>query len=213
MIEQQHVEQEEQLAPYVYYEAQVSKRIHHFYINREIDAPHFYIDMVHKILSAGEEDVIHIHLNTPGGRLDTGVQIINALQMTKAHVITSIEARCDSLGTFIFLVADEYIVHDNCMMMFHNFSGGTWGKGHEQVAQLDATIRWYNDLARKLCVPFLTPEEFDRIIKGEDIYFHSDEIRKRLERMVRQLKQQHKESAPRATKKAKKAKEHIENTE
>ena len=115
--------------------------------------------MIHRIKMAGPEEMVYIHLNTPGGHLDTGVQIVNAIQSSQAHIVCSVEAESHSLGTLIFLAADEFIVHDNCMMMFHNFSGGVYGKGHEQKAQLDATIQWFTDLARKFKVIWL-----DRLI-------------------------------------------------
>jgi ATP-dependent protease ClpP protease subunit len=144
--------------------------------------------MIQKIQVAGPEEIIYIHLNTPGGRLDTGVQIINAMQSSSAHIIVGIEANCHSLGTLIFLAADEFIVHDNCLMMIHNFSGGTFGKGNEQQSQLEAQIKWFNQLARNLYVPFLTEDEFGKIIKGEDLWLQSEEIRGRLEKMVKSLK-------------------------
>jgi ATP-dependent protease ClpP protease subunit len=185
MMRNDKLEKEEDPKPYAYYEQVVQRRIQHYYLSSVIEQPEQYVDMVHRIQVAGPDDIIYIHLNTPGGHLDTGVQIINAMQSTQAHVTVSIEANCHSLGTLIFLAADEFIVHDNCLMMIHNFSGGTFGKGNEQQSQLEAQIKWFNTLAKKLYVPFLSEAEFDRIVRGEDIWLQSDEIRKRLEKMVK----------------------------
>jgi ATP-dependent protease ClpP protease subunit len=101
-----------------------------------------------------------------------------------------VEAESHSLGTLIFLAADEFIVHDNCIMMFHNFSGSVGGKGHEQKAQLDATISWFTEFARKLYVPFLTEKEFDDIVDGKDLWIHSEDIRTRLKVMVAALEKE-----------------------
>lgn len=174
--------------PYHHFDQTVSRRIQHYYLSSPIEEPHRYVDMVQKIQCANPEEIIYIHLNTPGGQLDTGVQIINAMQASNAHIIVSIEANCHSLATLIFLAADEFIVHDNCLMMIHNFSGGTFGKGNEQQSQLEAQIKWFNTLARKLYIPFLSKEEFDKIVKGEDLWLQSDDIRTRLEKMVKVLK-------------------------
>jgi ATP-dependent protease ClpP protease subunit len=119
--------------------------------------------------------------------LDTGIQIINAMQASKAHIITSIEANCHSLGTLIFLSGDEMVVNDNTLMMLHNFSSMTLGKGNEQHSQLEAQIKWFNTLASKLYIPFLSKIEFERVIKGEDIWLQSDEIKQRLKLMVKSL--------------------------
>jgi ATP-dependent protease ClpP protease subunit len=179
---------DDEIKPYTHYEENVSRRVHHYYLSSAIREPDLYIDMVHKIQTASSDEMIYIHLNTPGGHLDTGVQIINAMQATRAHVTVSIEGNCHSLGTLIFLAADEFVVHDNCLMMFHNFSGGTYGKGNEQQSQIEAQIKWFNTLAKKLYVPFLSLTEFDRVVRGEDIWLQSEDIRTRLNKMVKSEK-------------------------
>jgi hypothetical protein len=37
---------------------------------------------------------------------------------------------------------------------------------------------------RRLYVPFLSEKEFDRLLKGEDFWMQSDEVRDRLKKMV-----------------------------
>lgn len=172
------------IKPYQYFEQLMTKRVHHFYISKVIEEAEHYVEMVHRIRMAGPEDVVFIHLNTPGGDLSTGVQIINAMAASHAHIICSVEAESYSLGTMIFLSADEFIVQENCMMMFHQWTGGVYGKGHEQKSQLLATEEWFNTLAHDIYVPFLSEEEFEDMIKGKDIWIQSEEIKERLNVMV-----------------------------
>jgi ATP-dependent protease ClpP protease subunit len=141
--------------------------------------------MIHKISAATSADTIFVHLNTPGGQLDTGVQLINAMQNSPAKVVTILESLAYSLGTLIFLAGDEMIVNDHCLIMFHNFKGGVIGKGNELTSQLEATIKWFSALAKKIYIPFLTEDEFARITRGEDLWMQSAEIRKRLDRMIK----------------------------
>lgn len=175
------------IPPYAYYETTQQMKIHHFYLSEAVGAPNEYVEMIHIIMNAGPSDLIYIHLNTPGGRIDTGVQIVNALRSTQAKVITSLESEAHSLGTLIFLSGDEFVVHDDCLMMFHNYSGGIMGKGNEQVAQLEATVKWFNKLAKRIYIPFLSEEEFEKIIRGEDLWLDSDEIKERLQVMIDHL--------------------------
>lgn len=156
----------------------------HFYLSESIGEPSKYTDMIYRITAAGPADTIFIHLNTPGGQLDTGVQIINAMQNSQAKIVTILEGMAHSLGTLIFLAGDEMIVNDNCMMMFHNFNGGLIGKGNELTSQLDATVKWFASLAKSIYIPFMTEDEFGRIIRGEDLWMQTPEIRTRLENMV-----------------------------
>ena len=201
MLEEDEVKEKE-CRLYEYYEQVNVSKIHHFYISQVVDNPIHYIHMINIIMSASPVDIIHLHLNTPGGVLETGIQIINAMRSTEAHVVCSLEARAYSLGTLIFLAAAEFIVHDNCVMMFHNYSGGTSGKGHEQEAELSATRQWFTSFAHDLYVPFLNEEEFENIINGGDLWIHSDEIRTRLSNMVNIIeKEQQEEQLTKASKK------------
>lgn len=179
-----------QKKPYQHYEHTYQMQHVHFYLSEDVGSPEEYTDMIHRINVATANDTIYIHLNTPGGRLDTGVQIINAMQNSEANIVTILESEAFSLGTLIFLAGDELIVNDHCMIMFHNFKGGVVGKGHEQLSQLEATIKWFTELAREIYIPFLSEEEFERIIKGEDLYMHSAEIRERIDRMVAEYEKQ-----------------------
>lgn len=165
----------------------------HFYISEAVGLPNDYVEMIHKIRNATPNDTIFIHLNTPGGVISTGVQMVNAMQSTEARVVTVLESEACSLGTILFLAGDEFIVHDNCRMMFHNYSGGAVGKGQEIEAQVESTGKWFNELLRKFCTPFLSEEEVERIIRGEDLWVHSDEIRERLDRMIEEMNKQNEE--------------------
>lgn len=180
--------------PYQFFEQQITRHVLHFYLNQEIEAPELYTDMIFRIQTAGPEDVIYIHLNTPGGQLHTGVQLVNAMQTTQAHVICSLEGSVASLGTIIFLAGHEWCIHDTSMMMFHNYSGGVFGKGHEQIAALDATTKWVDEMMSKLYIPFMSDSEWQRIRKGEDLYFHAEEIRDRLANMVEILEKEAEEA-------------------
>lgn len=170
--------------PYGYMAQTRTQTIHHFYLSESIQEVKKYSEMIHIIAAATEIDVIHIHINTPGGCLSTTVQLVNAMDASAAHIICSLESEAYSAGTIIFLHADEFIVHDNCIMMFHNYSGGVVGKGHEQHAELLATIAWFTELARATYIPFLTEDEVDRIIDGGDLWMLSSEIRTRLELLI-----------------------------
>lgn len=183
--------------PYQHFEQTFTACHIHFYISEDIAEPADYVEMIHRIKTANPVDVVFLHLNTPGGRIDTGVQIINAMQSSQAKVVTILESTAYSLGTLIFLAGDEMIVHDNCMIMFHNFRGGTGGKGNEQASQINAQIKWFAQLAEKIYIPFLAKDELDRILRGEDIWMHSAEIRKRLEKV---FKKQEGPKPPRKTK-------------
>lgn len=176
---------EGKVKPFTYVLQTVTRNIHHFYISSVIEEPHHYVELINKIQTAGADDIIYLHLNTDGGYMSAGIQIINAMISSSAHVISSLEGEVSSLGTMLFLAADEFLVHENSLLMFHNYSGGVWGKGHEQVAALESATKWTEDFMKRIYVPFMSEEEVSRLIKGEDIYMHPPEILQRLQNMAR----------------------------
>lgn len=170
-----------------YFEQPYGGKIHHFYLSNDLRGPQHYVQMVHILRSATPNDMVYIYLNTDGGRVDTGVQIINAMKNSQAHVCTVVEGSCCSLGTVIFLHGDEMVAEPHALFMVHNHSGGAVGKGHEYMAQATATTKWFERLARETYIGFLTPEEFDRMMKGEDFWMDSDEVNRRLKKYVKHL--------------------------
>ncbi|WP_410499981.1 Clp protease ClpP [Chitinibacter sp. S2-10] len=169
----------------VRYEQQLPIRQVSFYFCGEIEAPHFYTDLFNTLRSASETDLIYLHLNSPGGNFDTGLQIINNMRASAARVVTVLEARAYSMAAFIFLSGDELIVHDNCQLMFHIYSGSLAGKGNEQQAQVAAQGLWFEKVMTRICSPFLSDAEISKVLKGSDVWMDSDEIRRRLSRILK----------------------------
>lgn len=159
-----------------------------FYISGTIEHAALYNDLFYTLRSASDTDLVYLHLNTPGGDFDTGLQIINNMRASAAHVVTVLEARAYSMGAFIFLAGDELLVHDNCQLLLHSYSGFFTGKGSEQQAQVAAVANWFSKFMDRSCQPFLSPREIRSILKGSDVWMDSDEIRRRLLRMARPVR-------------------------
>lgn len=165
----------------VRYERQIPLRQVAYYLSGEIQAAQYYTDLFYTLRSALDSDTIFLHLNTPGGDFDCGLQIINNMRASSAHVVTVLEARAYSMGALIFLAGDELVVHDNCQLMFHIYSGSFAGRGNEQQAQVLALSAWFEKVMGNICADFLQAEEIAMILKGADVWMDSDEIRKRLD--------------------------------
>ena len=187
---------EEELEPFgglMRYERQVPIHQVSYYLCGEIQAPQFYTELFYTLRSASETDLIYLHINSPGGDFNTGLQIINNMLASDAHVVTVLEARAYSMAAFIFLSGDELVVHDNCQLMFHTYSSSFAGKGSEQLAEVHALGNWFEKVTTRLCTPFLSPTDINHILQGSDLWMDSDEIRRRLGRI------KHPKVAPRKT--------------
>ena len=124
------------------YERQTPVRQVSYYLSGDLIEPQHYTELFYTLRTAVDTDLIYLHLNSPGGDFNTGLQIINNVLASSAHVVTILEARAFSMAALIFLSGDELIVHDNCQLMFHTYSGIFSGKGNEQQAEVAAVGNW-----------------------------------------------------------------------
>lgn len=183
------------------FEHNVPGKIYHLYISDVIGEPKDYIDMIHTIKTASPNDTIYIYLNTPGGILDTGVQIMTAIRASAGHVVTVLEGNVSSLGTLIFLSGHEFIVNHHILFMVHNHSGGQFGKGHEYLAKAEATAKWFEVLAKDIYQDFMTEAEIKEMLAGRDFWMQTEDVKKRLERKIKAANKRFKEEEKKAKKK------------
>jgi ATP-dependent protease ClpP protease subunit len=155
--------------------------VHEFYLSGEIKRAEEYIDWFDIIRNAGKNDVINIHINSYGGDLFTAIQMIRVLGECEGTVITSVEGACMSAATMIFLCADGFEVSGHSMFMFHNYSGGTIGKGGEMYDNIIHERKWSEKLLRDIYADFLTEDEVESILNNKDIWMDGEEVIKRLE--------------------------------
>lgn len=178
------------------YYSRPSSFMHSFYLY-EIGEAVDYTDWLDTIRNCTENDIVKIHINSPGGNLLTTIQIIRALQETLATVICSVEGQCMSAATLIFLQSDVVEVSDHSMFMFHNYSGGTFGKGGEMMDQLKYEAAWSSKLFGDIYDDFLTEEELESMLNNKDLWMTGEEVtdrvRQRAERLTIKLEEEAKE--------------------
>ncbi len=167
------------------YEQQSPIRQVSYYLCGDILEPQYYTELFYTLRTAGDTDLVYLHLNSSGGDFNTGLQIINNILASEARVVTILEARAFSMAALIFLCGDKLVVHDNCQLMFHIYSGSFAGKGNEQQAEIVAVSNWFEKVMERICMPFLSENEIGKILKGSDVWMDSDEIRRRLMRIQR----------------------------
>ena len=179
-----------------------------FYLNSTIGSPEDYAEWNQILRSSGEQDVVYLHINCYGGQALTAVQLMRAISESRATVVASVEGACMSAATFLFLMADVCEISDHSIFMFHNFSGGTIGKGNEMMAQVHHNDKWARGLMESIYKDFFTQEEIDSILEGKDYWLSPDEVTERLTKRNDKLEKQ----AKAAVIEAKKAEKAIKRT-
>ena len=155
--------------------------LYEFYLSGQITGPEDYIEWFNTIRNASEEDVVKIYINSSGGDLNTAIQFMRVLSETQATVVCSVEGSCISAATMIFLCADIFEITPHSLFMFHNYSGGMFGKGGEIYDQAVFEREWSKQFLQYIYKNFLTSKEIDSLLENKDLWLHSDEVTKRVE--------------------------------
>lgn len=182
------------------------------YLCGEILPPENYIEHFETIRNANDSDVIRLHINSAGGDLSTAIQFNRVIQESQAQIVASAEGYCMSAATMIFLAANMFEISDHCFFMFHNYSGGTFGKGGEMYDHIVSERKWSDKLVNKVYHDFLTQEEIKSILDNKDIWMDGDEVKKRLENKIEKMNAETEKAEKEAEKQAEKESEKQEES-
>lgn len=158
--------------------------LHEFYLTGEIESPENYVDWFDTIRHTSEHDIVKIYINSYGGDLFTAIQFLRVMTESSAVKIVSVEGACMSAATMIFLAADQFEVTPHSVFMFHNYSGGTIGKGGEMIDQLLHERKWSEKLLEDIYDGFLSKDEIKAMLDNKDIWMDGEEVVRRVNAMI-----------------------------
>ncbi len=147
-----------------------------------------YTDLIHFLSDkVSPDDIIQLHLANLGGSTHSGVMLAHAIKRCQATVLISVEAPCYSMGAIIALTGDALTMRPGTFLMFHNYSGGFYGKGREIVDLVTTFNVHIVDSLKHFCYPFLSKKEINVLAKDQDVYVMSTE-EKLIDRLKRHFK-------------------------
>jgi ATP-dependent protease ClpP protease subunit len=184
-----------------YFPAKSVAEVHEFYLTGEITTADDYIEWFDAIRHAKETDLVKIYINSYGGDLFTAIQFMRVLADTDATVIVSVEGACMSAATMIFMCADNFEVTPHSIFMFHNYSGGTIGKGGEMIDQLQHERKWSERLLKEIYQDFMSEEEIQSMLSNKDLWMDGEEVVKRIQAKLIKQKANIEEATKLVTKK------------
>jgi len=165
----------------------INSKTYNIYLNEEIVEADKYSKLFNLLRSVGEYDVVNIYINSPGGNLFTGVQLISCMKQSMAHIRTILDGQALSLAPLILFAGDEIQISENSIIMFHHYSSFGGGKGNEQLSNATAMNDFYRNTLNKYGKPFLDDEEIGQICNGQDLYFGDDVINERINRIMEEI--------------------------
>lgn len=149
------------------------------FIDDYVDSPACYREHYRIFVNATPNDVIFLHINSNGGRVDAGLQLINFMKQCQAKIIGVLHCNAASMGSGLALSCDELILNEHSTMMIHTASYGAYGKETDVKAHVDFFNKSNERFIRNLYTHFLSEEEILRVLDGKEIWLHSEEIAER----------------------------------
>ena len=138
------------------------------YLDGEISDPDRYREAYHALSNASQQDIIFLHINTVGGRLDAGIQIINHIRRCDAKVVGVLHMECASMGSAIFLACDDWEINTFSTMMIHSCSYGAVGKQSDILSRVEFSTKFNEKYIRETYAGFLSEEEIRHVLRGDD---------------------------------------------
>ena len=153
-----------------------------YYLGDSIDSNNNYMQLLQVLNDLTSNDEITIHIASPGGSIDTALQIVNAMKLSDGTVNTRAEGLCASAATFIWLAGQNVYTSPYSTFLFHTCSYCTWGKFNEVKEYSKFFESWFEQIIREIYKGFLTEEEITQMNGGKDFWFNADEAIERLKK-------------------------------
>ena len=157
---------------------------HQLHLKTPLKDPEEYTEWVQIIRGASENDRIELHLNTPGGDIYAAIELLHAFATTEAHIHVVCSGIVASAGTVLMTVGDSFEINPHTTFMFHNYSGGTMGKGNEMAIKIEYERQWSQKFMHDVYEGLLTADEINDLLDGRDYWLSADDVSERLEAMV-----------------------------
>ena len=171
---------------------------HDIYMDGDLGPPEEYREEFETIRNMGVDDIVYMRYNGDGGYCSTAIQFMKCFAETEGTVISSLEGDCSSAHSMMYLSGHGFEVSPHTHIMCHNYSGGVVGKGHEILKRVEFQKKWSEAFIRSVYEDFLTPEEVELMLKGDDFYFPADEVFQRCQNMVNIREERAKEEIAKA---------------
>lgn len=150
------------------------------YLYSEIIESFKYVDAVDSIINHNAKKMIDVHINSPGGMLDSAIPLIDAMRNRK-NIRTIIDGDASSCAGMLAICVKDVTVMPFAYMLCHAPTCGYEGKAHEIKSWNKYNESYVAQLCYDIYKGFMTEDEIKSMLEGKDYWFDAKEIERRLE--------------------------------
>lgn len=89
------------------------------------------LQVIEALQQIGSNNRVLVRINSPGGGVDQGIGIYNALKRHPGGVDTVVDSVAASMASQIMLVGENRTIAKNAKVMIHSVRGGVWGTAND----------------------------------------------------------------------------------
>jgi len=135
-----------------------------------------------ELLQADANDTLEFRINSHGGFIVEGQQFYNIIEEKFPNRVTAyLDNIAYSMGALLFCMANKRVAFPHSDFMFHNYSGGAFGKGGELKSKIKHRSKVIEQFFYDIIVKpgFLSKSEFEQMLIGQDFWMNTKELCKR----------------------------------
>lgn len=157
--------------------------VYDIFLDEEIRSPSYYRNAFQSLRTATENETVRLLISTPGGNLTSAIMFKNLIESCEADVIGVLEGEAYSAGSMILLSCPNIMVQPNTSLMCHSASFGSGGMVQQVRDHVDFTSRHAETVMEEVYKDFLSPQEFQDLKRGVEIWMDAEQVNKRLEKL------------------------------
>lgn len=127
-----------------------------------------------KAIQAATED-IDLYINSPGGDVFAGLNVVNAIQKSKVQVTAHVEVMAASIAGVIALACDKIEIDKNSLVMLHNcwtVSSGNKKALEQDIKAMDAV----DNILHNIITENATDDTLIEQIEEGDVWLTGEEV-------------------------------------
>lgn len=136
--------------------------------------------LLNNLRNSGDDDTLTIRIDSSGGYASELYKIKSVIQEKfYGRTTTILDPSGASAAAIIFTFGDKRIAYEHSWIMFHDWSGGAFGKASDVVNRIKFYKQLYDNIAKSELKEFLTKEELNDMLNGKEFWFDIKKLCKR----------------------------------
>lgn len=138
------------------------------------------LNEIYNKLRETEAKTLEIFIDSNGGLISEGQKFQNIIDNHFPNAVdTYLDNKGYSMGANVFLMGTRRIIHKHSEIMFHNFTSGSYGKGHELDASHKHQKKSMKRYTKDTLKGYMSKKEIKELLNGKDFWMTYKEMLRR----------------------------------